>query len=59
MTTINEYVMENLIYCHKTHSFTHRLWNEWKKKMPKNKLEAQESAWRIVGEMSKEERGEK
>lgn len=54
-TIINDFVMENLIYCGDTHSFVHRLYDKFRQKMPGNKSEAQEVAWQVIKEMNKAE----
>ena len=52
MTTINDFVMKNLIYCEDTHSLVHRLYMKWKDNFPETKVQAQEDAWDIIKEMN-------
>jgi len=56
MTTINEFIMKNLIYSEDTQSFVMRLTTEFQKKLPESKLEIQETSWKIIKEMNETEK---
>jgi hypothetical protein len=55
MPKINDFIINNMIYCEDTHSFVHRLYDMWKKKMPESYRDAQNDAWDVVNWMNNEE----
>ena len=54
MTDNEKFIINNLVYCQDTHSFTHRLYDYIMKEKPESHKQAQYKAFEIIDEMLKE-----